>query len=72
MTSVALTPHMNAIGEDGPMTPEQCAAWLDAKYARHGELEDQACAKVIRNLCQDLESALDERDRWQHIYLNDK
>lgn len=40
----------DCIGEDGPMTPEQCAQWLDAKYARHGELEDKASAQMIRQL----------------------
>ena len=36
-------------GEDGPMSAEDCAGWLDRKYARHHELEDQASAHMIRN-----------------------
>jgi hypothetical protein len=35
------TVFVQCIGENGPMTPEDCAKWLDAKYARHGELEDK-------------------------------
>jgi hypothetical protein len=41
-------PHI--CGEDGPITPEQCALWLDAKYRRHGELEDRAAAMWLRKL----------------------
>lgn len=37
-------------GDDGPITPEQCALWLDAKYRRHGELEDRAAAMWLRKL----------------------
>lgn len=37
-------------GEDGPITPDQCALWLDAKYRRHGELEDRAAAMWLRKL----------------------
>lgn len=37
------------IGDDGPMTSGDCARWLEAKYSRHGELEDQASAQMIRN-----------------------
>jgi hypothetical protein len=33
-----------------PLTPEDCAKWLDAKYARHHELEDKACSEMIRAL----------------------
>lgn len=36
------------IGENGPMSPEDCALWLDAKYRRHHELEDRASAQLIR------------------------
>jgi hypothetical protein len=43
------TVFVQCIGENGPMTPEDCAKWLDAKYARHGELEDKAAAQMIRN-----------------------
>jgi len=35
---------------DGSLSPEQCAKWLDAKFARHHELEDRACAQMIRAL----------------------
>lgn len=36
--------------EDGePYTAERLAAWLDAKYRRHGEPEDQAAANFIRH-----------------------
>lgn len=37
-------------GEDGPITPEQCALWLDAKYRRHDEMEDRAAAMWLRKL----------------------
>lgn len=37
-------------GDDGPITPDQCALWLDAKYRRHGELEDRAAAMWLRKL----------------------
>jgi hypothetical protein len=37
-------------GDDGPITPEQCALWLDAKYRRHEELEDRAAAMWLRKL----------------------
>jgi len=40
----------NICGEDGPITAEQCALWLDAKYRRHGELEDRAAAMWLRKL----------------------
>lgn len=40
----------NICGDDGPITPEQCAQWLDAKYLRHGELEDRAAAMWLRKL----------------------
>lgn len=32
------------------LSPEQCAEWLDAKYRRHGEIEDKVCADTIRRL----------------------
>ena len=38
-------------GDDGPITPEECARWLEAQYARHGELEDKAAAQWLRRLC---------------------
>ena len=42
-------------GEDGPITPEECARWLETKYARHGELEDRAAAQWLRRLCAEVE-----------------
>lgn len=35
---------------DLDLSPEQCAEWLDAKYLRHGEVEDRVCADTIRRL----------------------
>lgn len=40
----------NICGDDGPITAEECALWLDAKYRRHGELEDRAAAMWLRKL----------------------
>ena len=42
-------------GDDGPITPEECARWLEAQYARHGELEDRAAAQWLRRLCAEVE-----------------
>ena len=42
-------------GDDGPITPEECARWLEAQYARHGELEDKAAAQWLRKLCAEVE-----------------
>lgn len=42
------------IGDDGPMTSGDCARWLEAKYSRHHELEDQASAQMIRNQAQEI------------------
>ena len=49
-------------GEDGPITPEECARWLETKYARHGELEDRAAAQWLRRLCAEVERLTGERD----------
>ena len=51
-------------GEDGPITPEECARWLETKYARHGELEDRAAAQWLRRLCAEVERLTRERDDW--------
>jgi hypothetical protein len=40
----------NICGDDGPISPEDCALWLDKKYSRHGELEDRAAAMWLRKL----------------------
>ena len=37
-------------GDDGPITPEECALWLDAQYRRNGDLEDRAAAMWLRKL----------------------
>lgn len=42
------------IGDNGPMTSGDCARWLEAKYSRHHELEDQASAQMIRNQAQEI------------------
>jgi len=42
------------IGENGPMTSGDCARWLEAKYARHHELEDKASAELIRWQAQEI------------------
>lgn len=42
------------IGESGPMTSGDCARWLEAKYSRHHELEDQASAQMIRNQAEEI------------------
>lgn len=42
------------IGDDGPMTSGDCARWLEAKYSRHGELEDRASAQMIRNQASEI------------------
>jgi hypothetical protein len=51
-------PPSSIDGPAQPMSPEQCAQWLDAKFARHRELEDRACAQMIRGLHAALEAAL--------------
>ena len=51
-------------GDDGPITPEECARWLEAQYARHGELEDRAAAQWLRRLCAEVERLTRERDEW--------
>lgn len=48
MTKDDLDPSI--CGEDGPISAEDCALWLDAKYRRHGELEDRAAAMWLRKL----------------------
>lgn len=42
------------IGKSGPMTSGDCARWLEAKYSRHHELEDQASAQMIRNQAEEI------------------
>jgi hypothetical protein len=42
------------IGENGPMTAGDCARWLEAKHARHHELEDKASAELIRWQAQEI------------------
>lgn len=42
------------MGDDGPMTSGDCARWLEAKFARHGELEDKASADLIRWQVQEI------------------
>ena len=51
-------------GDDGPITPEECARWLEAQYARHGELEDRAAAQWLRRLCAEVERLAQERGEW--------
>lgn len=65
MTSKERTFDPNICGENGPMTPEQCALWLDAKYRRHGEPEDRAAAMWLRKLSAEhspVETAAELRD----------
>lgn len=67
----------NICGDNGPITPEQCALWLDAKYSRHGELEDHAAALWLRKLSIQLGSAqleigirpMNEKERLERMVL---
>jgi hypothetical protein len=40
----------NICGDDGPITAEECALWLDRKYRRHHEAEDRAAAMWLRKM----------------------
>lgn len=56
-------------GDDGPITPERCALWLDAKYSRHHELEDRAAAMWLRKLSIGNERLQRElRDERQKVF----
>lgn len=39
----------------GPSNVEECAAWLDTKYRRQGEIEDKESADHLRRLKADNE-----------------
>lgn len=53
--TIARTSNPQCIGENGTMSPQDCAQWLDKKYSRHRELEDQASAQMIRNQAAEIE-----------------
>lgn len=40
--------EINKISDPEPQTLEACIAWLDARYRRHGELEDKSSADFLR------------------------
>lgn len=56
-------------GDDGPITPEECALWLDAKYRRHAELEDRAAAMWLRKLSIDLDHVSELLSRFMACRL---
>lgn len=59
----ALTPQVDPLDEDNtPYTTERLARWLDAKFARHREIEDQYAAQRLRALSASLKAAEAERD----------
>lgn len=62
-------PVQGATGENGEMTPADCIQWLEAKYARHGELEDQASARIIKSLCERLDGWYTIEARIHGVFL---
>jgi hypothetical protein len=68
--------------EGNPLSPEKLAQWLDAKFIRHGEKEDQSAAACIRRLAaQGQGEAVDKVeahksygaiDRWLRNNMDDE
>jgi hypothetical protein len=55
-------------GDDGPISPEECAQWLDAKFKRHGEAEDRAAAQWLRKLSTRLDRVTQLETRIVDLY----
>jgi len=58
------------VGENGPMTVEDCVHWLHAEYSRHNELEDEACAMMLVKQAAEIAFLTEQVARLETILLN--